>query len=114
MNQQCPSYQAPFTVEALADSNVPFVFTCAHCKSRIYEMKVTALLLIPTVGFVALMIFLSEYVRGILSPSMPFLENVPTGIVALVFFYPLYYLGQKELSNFLYKRGTFFARKRAA
>ncbi|MBM7837086.1 hypothetical protein JOC54_000317 [Alkalihalobacillus xiaoxiensis] len=114
MNQQCPSCQAPFTVEALSDSNVPFVFTCAHCKSRIYEMKATALLLIPTVGFVALMIFLSEYVRGILSPSIPFLENVPTGIVALVFLFPLYYFGQKALSNFLYKRGTFFAKKRAA
>lgn len=72
MNQQCPSCQAPFTVEALSESNVPFVFTCANCKSRIYEIKATALLLFPTIGFVALMIFLSEYVRGILSSSMPF------------------------------------------
>ncbi|SDB82394.1 hypothetical protein [Shouchella lonarensis] len=112
MKQHCPNCQRVFTTDDLLDAKIPFSFKCRNCKVRIYELRVTAILLGPILLFTAALIVLSEAIRGWLAPSVPVIEKVPTVAIVFVFLFPLYYFGINMFITCLYKRGRFFVRKK--
>ncbi|RQW22992.1 hypothetical protein EH196_04060 [Bacillus sp. C1-1] len=112
MSQFCPICEKPFTEEDLYDAKIAFSFKCRGCQSRVYEVKTSLLLLIPALGFAGLLIFLSEQIREWLLPILPFIENWPIALIAIVFLFPIYYFGENTLVKLTYKHGKFFSRKK--
>jgi uncharacterized integral membrane protein len=108
----CPGCQKSITLEDFEDFSSPFTMRCPHCRAKLKETKVTPFLLAGLLIVIPLFIYLGETAKTVLSNWLPVVEKIPTIIVFIGVFYPVYALYERINGLVMFNKGNLQLKKR--
>jgi uncharacterized paraquat-inducible protein A len=108
----CPGCQESITLEDFEDFSSPLTMKCPHCQAKLKETKVTPFLLLGLLIVIPMFIYLGATAKTLLSHWVPAVEKIPTIIVFLGIFYPVYAIYERFNGLVMFNKGHLQLKKR--